>query len=244
MLGEEGEQKENTTIVHSELKKRWQSILKDGLNKEALDSLLKKYQIPYNCPELSPPVLNDLIIEVLNEAGLNRDKRIVEKQRKLGLAISEDTIETLSDSCRLPCYIFHSDSITRRSLIVPGLNKDLKSLISNINITEYLFGNDLQEKVKACKATKNSAKDLKIPPPAKPSVPINKQRPVALNSRGPLRPMYNLVRVGLRSELQYNHAQRHNVSSPDATTITSSNGTTNNRDVVRGRQTFILFFLV
>lgn len=72
---------------------------------------------------------------------------------------------------------------------LPGLNKDMKVLINNAHITEYLFGNDLQEKVKACKATKSSAKDLKIPQVAKPSVTKNKGPANALNSRGLLRPV-------------------------------------------------------
>ena len=211
LLGEEGEEKENTTILHSEIKKRWQSILKDGLGKQTKEILMKKYEIPKNCTELTPPQLNDIIKAVLNDAGLNSDKRIVEKQKKLGLAISalglalsklveqnsqenKETIETLSDSCRLLCDIFHSDSVTRRSLIIPGLNKDMKELITNADITEYLFGNDLQEKVKACKATKSSAKDLKIMSAVKPSVLKNKGL-ATLNSRGPLRPVQVQPRV-------------------------------------------------
>lgn len=140
ILGDEGIIPEKKgEDLHCSLNKRWSTILQDGLNSETRDSIRKKYDIPNNCQLLIPPKLNEEVAAAMNDSGLKRDKRISDKQATLAAAVSGigqvlnsvltqqnmKEIETLSDASRLLCDIFHSDTITRRSLILPGLNKDL-----------------------------------------------------------------------------------------------------------------------
>lgn len=204
ILGDEGIIPEKKgEDLHSSLNKRWTTILQDGITAETRDSIRKKYDIPNNCQLLIPPKLNEEVAAAMNESGLKRDKRISDKQATLAAAVSAigqvlnsmltqqnmKEIETLSDASRLLCDIFHSDTITRRSLILPGLNKDLKELLENSTISEYLFGDKLQDKVAACKAVKKSALELKntVPLKSKPQTK-HKFNNNNLNYRGPQRP--------------------------------------------------------
>lgn len=197
LLGSEGTPKVSNGIeLHESLRQRWMAILQDGLSDEVKLSLTKKYDPPKNCSLLLPPKLNEEVAAAMNESGIKRDKRIADQQTVLAAAISaigkvlndmisssesETQIETLSDSARLLCELYHTNTETRRSLILPGLNKDIKETMTQSPVSEYLFGDKLQDKVSACKAIKKSAQDLKNTPAQKP--PIKK----SLNYRGPQR---------------------------------------------------------
>ena len=138
------------------------------------------------------------VAAAMNENGVKRDKRITGNQIVLSAAITtigkvlnsmiathenEQYIENLSDAARLLCDLYHENSTTRRSLILPGLNKDLKDLMESTPISEYLFGDKLQDKVNAVKAVKKSGLELKNTP-AKQKMPTRNN----LNYRGPQRP--------------------------------------------------------
>lgn len=61
--------------------------------------------------------------------------------------------------------------------------------MENSTISEYLFGDKLQDKVAACKAVKKSALELKNTVPVKPKPSMkNKFNNNNLNYRGPQRP--------------------------------------------------------
>ncbi|KAF9808394.1 hypothetical protein SFRURICE_008447 [Spodoptera frugiperda] len=95
-----------------------------------------------------------------------------------------ESVKTLSDTARLLCHIFHDSSITHRSLILPSLNKDMKDLLEKTKISEYLFGDKLQDKVNTIKAVKKSGQELKnTPTTSKPTIAPKKY----LNYRGPPR---------------------------------------------------------
>lgn len=68
------------------------------------------------------------ISKVLNNLIANQD------------SIYGEQISTLSDAARLLCDVYHENCVTRRSLILPGLNKDMKELMEQTPISEYLFG--------------------------------------------------------------------------------------------------------
>lgn len=193
ILGREGLQDQPKGIsLHPRIETRWAAILMSGLSEESRQSMQKKYTLPENCPLLTPPKLNEEVAATMNESGLKRDKRLAEKQMSLGTAAScigqvlntmleNDScclkqIETLNDAARIICSIIQSDSVTRRTLILPGLNKDMKALMEKTEISEFLFGDKLQDKVSACKAVKKSAQELKNTPSTQKKV---------LNYRGP-----------------------------------------------------------
>lgn len=199
LLGQEGAPPSDNSIeLHESLTKRWMAILQTGLEAETKASILIKHNPPKNCGLLVPPLLNEEVAAAMNENGVKRDKRITENQTVLSAAITtigkvlnsmiathenEQYIENLSDAARLLCDLYHENSTTRRSLILPGLNKDLKDLMGSTPICEYLFGDKLQDKVNAVKAVKKSGLELKNTPPQQ-KVPKRNN----LNYRGPQRP--------------------------------------------------------
>ena len=203
LLGEDGiPKKQNGENLHEDIARRWESFLRKGISADSFDSISNKYALPSNCTALVPPMLNEEISAAMNEAGNKRDKRLVEKQSKLSTALAAlgklmnnlfknasdenlQNIEILSDASRLLCGVFHLDSETRRALVIPGLNKEMKEFMEKQPITDFLFGDDLQEKVRACKATKKSAMEIKNTfIPNKNKTATSSQ---SLNSRGPLR---------------------------------------------------------
>ncbi|KAL4708938.1 hypothetical protein ACJJTC_014966 [Scirpophaga incertulas] len=166
ILGQDGlVDNPNSLKLHESLSKRWSAILLEGLNSETKLKLLKKYNFDSNRNLLHPPKLNDEVAAAMNENAIKRDNRIKEQQKTLVAAIygigivlnkmlftdNTDDINTLSDTSRLLCGLYHDNSMTRRSLILPGLNKDVKETLEKPIVTEYLFGDKLLEKVKSSK---------------------------------------------------------------------------------------------
>ncbi|KAL4709540.1 hypothetical protein ACJJTC_007271 [Scirpophaga incertulas] len=213
ILGQDGlVDNPNSLKLHESLSKRWSAILLEGLNSETKLKLLKKYNFDSNCNLLHPPKLNDEVAAAMNENAIKRDNRIKEQQKTLAAAIygigivlnkmlftdNTDDINTLSDTSRLLCGLYHDNSMTRRSLILPGLNKDVKETLEKTIVTEYLFGDKLLEKVNTLKAVKKSAQDLKSTP-ARP-----KQVLKNLNYQGPQR--HQVLRQGgqkMKSKQQF-----------------------------------------
>ncbi|PZC74560.1 hypothetical protein B5X24_HaOG207672 [Helicoverpa armigera] len=201
LLGAEGLPSTSTAIeLHESLAKRWSAILQNGLNADTKNNIIRKYDTPKNCNLLIPPKLNEEVAAALSESAIKRDQRIRNQQTILAAAITTigktlnnliaspqnesetlPQIETLSDAARLLCDIYHDNTVTRRSLILPGLNKDMKELMEQTPISEYLFGDKLQDKVNAIKAVKKSGQELKNTPARVPLKPKN------LNFRGPQR---------------------------------------------------------
>ncbi|XP_045772336.1 uncharacterized protein LOC123872199 [Maniola jurtina] len=186
LLGSEGTPKVSNAIeLHESIRQRWMAILQNGLTEEVTSTLVRKYDPPKNCDLLKPPKLNEEVAAAMQESGVKRDKRIAEQQTVLAAAISaigrilnsmissnqsSGEIEIISDAARLLCGLYHSSTITRRNLILPGLNRDIKETMTQSPISEYLFGDKLQDIVSACKALKKSAEDLKNTPAQKPAV--------------------------------------------------------------------------
>lgn len=198
LLGQEGTDPViNSFELNPTINKRWLAILADGLMDDNRKTILKKYDPPTNCGLLLAPKLNDEVAAAINDNALKRDKRIADQQNILSAAITavgqvlnklivtedSDSIERLSDSTRLLCDLFHTNTVTRRQLILPGLNKEVKETLEKTPISEYLFGDKLQETVNTCKAVRKSAQELKINTP-KPPLP---KPPHNLNYRGPPR---------------------------------------------------------
>lgn len=222
LLGSEGVAHQASNFsLHEDIATRWGSILTQGLSQDTLAGLVSKYELPNNCSALKPPSANEIVLAAMNEASINRDNRISGSQLLLGTALAAlgslmnsllekakenvKEIEPLSDACRILCSIFHGNSLSRRSLIIPGLNKDMKALLEKRPISSNLFGDDLQEEVRSSKATQKSAAEMKIVKPK----PTN-----SLNSRGPLRRILPAARQSGQKSARPFQRNRPTVSRP------------------------------
>ena len=72
--------------INTEFSNYWQRIALQGLAADRRKSLLEKFPPPENCFSLRPPKLNEELAAVLDTVPLDRDNRIVRKQRQLAAA--------------------------------------------------------------------------------------------------------------------------------------------------------------
>ena len=167
--------------IRTELAERWSDILKQGLAKEELKDLIKKYPPPGNCTAIDPPKLNPELKLVLkgNSSVLNRDSRIMGKQEKItaclgaiGMAVSSiinnqekcnniEVLDCLNETSRILVDLQRDESLIRRNLIMSHMNISLKETLQDINSDEFLFGSKLKESLKAAKTMETACKDLK-----------------------------------------------------------------------------------
>ncbi|XP_054012383.1 uncharacterized protein LOC128894573 [Hylaeus anthracinus] len=170
--------KKTAAAVHKDLALRWSEVLKKGLPEEEVNALLRKYPPPENCFFIGVPKLNAEIMVSVQEGVIKRDHRIVEKQERiaaclaaLGKAISIslkldssqklELLEKLSDMGRLLASVHQEDSLARKGLILASLNSSLKNTLSDTSVDEWLFGTDLEEKIKTAKNLERTSKDLR-----------------------------------------------------------------------------------
>ena len=73
----------------------------------------------------------------------------------------KETLETLSDASKIIADLQHDESVIRRNLILSSVDDSIKETLLATQIGEFVFGQDLEEKVKAAKALQCMAKDLK-----------------------------------------------------------------------------------
>lgn len=137
----------------------------------------------------------------MQETVVKRDERILAKQAKItaclsavGKAFSDivankdeklSTLELLSDVSRILADLQHGESTIRKSLILTNLNASLKNVLSATTADEWLFGKQLEEKLKSAKALENSRRELKPTPKAQTSKPAKNSKPP------PRRPLNN-----------------------------------------------------
>ncbi|XP_043271177.1 uncharacterized protein [Venturia canescens] len=165
--------------IPTELVIRWEEILKRGLPTEERVSLIKKYPPPSNCIIIDPPRVNPEVQASLHESVAERDERIYGKQTKMTACLAAIgksfrkvlegggekllILEQLSDASRLLADLLHDESIIRKSLILANLNVSCKETLNATIPDEWLFGKQLEEKLKAAKALESSRKELKAP---------------------------------------------------------------------------------
>nr|WP_253308899.1 hypothetical protein [Rickettsia endosymbiont of Ceutorhynchus assimilis] len=162
--------------IQKDLSEIWSGILNNGLDSEERQELMRKFPHPENCISLAPPKLNPLVISACSESVVKRDKRLADIQAQLSAAISSigsavttllkkkgdrDVIQQLGESGRMLTDLFHQDTHSRRELVALNLNKSLKETLFNTPNDEWLFGKDLEDRVKSHKNLAQSSKDLK-----------------------------------------------------------------------------------
>lgn len=191
----EDKEKEFSESIQPELTSSWGKILNSGLSDEVRKDLAKKYLPPDNCKELYPPKINPEVKIALSENTIKRDERLVQLQGQVGAATSavallitnmvkeggeanKEHIETLNDIGRLLCNVHYSESVSRRELLLINLNKDIQDPLRTTPISNFLFGNELDNTIKSAKELVKSSEQLK---------PKKKIARPALHSSGNLR---------------------------------------------------------
>ncbi|XP_049880301.1 uncharacterized protein LOC126376797 [Pectinophora gossypiella] len=82
-LGPEGgDTSETGEPILQTLASRWQNIMRDGLNKETKEQIIKKYPAPLNFA-ITAPALNPEIKATLSDSALKRDNRIIWRQNQM-----------------------------------------------------------------------------------------------------------------------------------------------------------------
>lgn len=197
--------------LHDAITSRWTNILKNGLEEDTRQEVLKNHLLPENLVALKVPKLNPEVMKAISPLVLRRDEKLASKQERLNTSISaigqvlslilaeqgggnNQYVKLLSDAGRLLCDFHHTEKVTRRELITINLNKDLKDTLSDSPVDQFLFGETLDDRVKSAKNLEKSSLDYK---PAKPK-PFKKPAP-PLNSRGPARYVKG-ARVGQQYE--------------------------------------------
>ncbi|XP_063622389.1 protein piccolo-like [Cydia splendana] len=176
--------------LQTDVAARFQTILLEGLKKEKKEELLKKYPFPKNVPLAKSPSLNPEIGAMLAEACKLRDKRLLAKQDQLGKALSAlgkaltgllkrtpdipNIIRTLNDAGIMLADSHYAETDTRRSVIMPLIDKSFAEPFKDRKRDTFLFGEKLGELVKDSRGIKKTGQ--LIQPPSTAS---------NLNGRGP-----------------------------------------------------------
>ncbi|XP_060806494.1 uncharacterized protein LOC132903258 isoform X1 [Amyelois transitella] len=229
-------------ILHKEVADRWTKILSRGLDKEEREPLHKDNIEFQNVPKMIAPKLNKEVAAAMNEGARKRDQVIENRQKQISTALScigqalqmalqniqenkISIIKKMNDAGRLLCDSLFLDSRGRRTLVLSTINKDLKDSLLETEAGEFLFGENLTEKIKTAKAVQKSGKDLKSDDKKKPFVKQNENKDKTnnnktLNWRGP--PRAGIQQRSQRSGGQpYHRYNKHQsaVKKEDQTTM-------------------------
>ncbi|XP_041976476.1 uncharacterized protein LOC121731187 [Aricia agestis] len=102
--------------IPTELSERWGKILVDGLAKEYKESLVAKILIPNNFSLAQAPKLNQVVAAVLQEA------------------------KQISETAQILLDLHYEESVNRKKLILPSLDKKFWNTIQGVKRDVYLFG--------------------------------------------------------------------------------------------------------
>lgn len=178
--------------IHQDVAVRWLDVLKQGLPKDEKVELIKRYPTPQNCTLFDPPKLNQEFSMLLNDVNKKRDNRILAKQSKISAALGALSKATsallktkdpsllgyVSDAARLIADIQRDETSVRRNLIIASYGGQAKDILQATESGEWLFGEDLTEKLKAAKALDGPLKVLKDQSKTeKTTVPKNSKAP-------------------------------------------------------------------
>ncbi|VEN36630.1 unnamed protein product [Callosobruchus maculatus] len=201
--------------IHEDLVSRWKIVLNAGLSDDERSSLLSKLPPPKNFQIVSAPRLNAVVQKALSPSNLSRDERLAKLQNVVAASLAgvgqvcsmilaeegggdRRYIELLNNTGRLLADLWHSQNTTRRDLISINLSKEFQEVTEEVPLDTYLFGENLDEKMKANKTSEDYGKILKakttkttskgahhaIPTSSRQRVPVTAR---ALNYRAPSR---------------------------------------------------------
>nr|CAI5839768.1 unnamed protein product [Callosobruchus analis] len=185
ILGDDpGKKLKEDSSLHSAISSRWTHYLTNGIPKDDLPSILTKYDTPTNCPALIPPALNAEVVGALSAAHAKRDSCYTDYQKEVARGLSAlghgistilgkqdkpttsqsnqtSVLSYLVDTGKILTNLFFNISNTRRSLILPLLDKSVRDIVSTSKPQKYLFGKNLGEKIKLAKSIEKIGKDIR-----------------------------------------------------------------------------------
>lgn len=133
--------------VHDLVAKTWSSIFTNGLSKENVEALRKKYPVPQNLLLAKASSLNTEVRQAIPLTSIKRDEYQTVTQGLVGATIAAQAqlmtellkpeeqwnskliFEAASDAGRLISYIQYHMSNTRRSLITPMLTTSARNAL-------------------------------------------------------------------------------------------------------------------
>ncbi|BES99068.1 Retrotransposon protein [Nesidiocoris tenuis] len=201
-----------TVLIHQSIASRWSHILRNGIPRDELSSLLESLPVPSNLPELSAPKLNPEISEIINNPQKTKDSYYTSLQDRTAAGLSalaqalsvfivesenldgkikDEVLPKIWEAGRIFASLFHRLSMSRRSNILPSLHPTVKKLVLGVNPSDHLFGENLAERIKAKRGIEGLAKVLKPTRPYNYSnqsqrhLNSNSNSMVALNQKGP-----------------------------------------------------------
>ena len=154
--------KVNETVIDDSVSKGITKVLKEGMDKNELKSILEKHEVPKNCPRLKV-VPTNFDIEKLSSKARHTDKQLIRIQNIMSCALSilsQCLTKSVQDEpvpndllAQATALFGHSSYLLdkqRRLTYEACLNVDYsKSIASNDSpIEEKLFGNNLNEQIK------------------------------------------------------------------------------------------------
>lgn len=191
--------------IPKEISERWGKILLDGLVKEQKEALRDKMLIPENFLLVRAPRLNPEVSAVLTEPAKKRDKRLEFSQNQLGSGIAGlvnltkdliqsdvpklEVIKKLSEVAQILLDLHYEETINRRKLLLPLLDKSFWNTTNGVKRETFLFGDKLGETIKNSKDIEKSGQQIK-----KPTAPQQRFQPkpsFSGNSRFPPRQQSN-----------------------------------------------------
>ncbi|KAL4705170.1 hypothetical protein ACJJTC_007916 [Scirpophaga incertulas] len=218
--------------ILEEVSKRWGKILIEGLDRSHKKELLSTILVPENFQLLKAPLLNQEISSVMTESTRNRDKRLERAQNNLGVGIAGltalisnlmeakhidnlDLIKKLSEVGQLLLDLHYENTVNRRMLITPTLDKNFLSMTQDVKRDSYLFGENLGDKIKASKAAEKSGLQIRNNRNIGPQASGSKKYVPQGNWRGPPRQQsQQAVRQGGNKQRTSNHAPKRTPQAP------------------------------
>lgn len=176
---------------------------------------------------MSPPLLNPEVKDAINSSVVRRDERLTSIQKQIdttlaaiGLAITSilreggggqyyTILQSLGDAGRLLADLHCTKTRARRELALINLDSQVKDAFTSAPVTNYLFGDNLDERVTAAKNLKKFSQGLKpsVKPNIRPTQSTIRKNPVQkhLNYRSLPRPAQG-NRQGRRQNYQQSPA--------------------------------------
>ncbi|CAH1965157.1 unnamed protein product [Acanthoscelides obtectus] len=159
---------------------------------------MKKYPPPENAHNFGAPKLNAVVKQAIVDSVAKRDSRLSCQQAQVGSGLSAiaivisdllkteggnaELIEKLSDAGRLLSDVHHTLSVSRKELAILNLNKEWKETLIDSPVDEWLFGEDLEERLKAAKSLQFSSKQLKTVKAPQPKKYFKLQKSIQLST--------------------------------------------------------------
>lgn len=182
--------------IQKDLAARLEHFACNGLSRELRKELRERYLIPSNCTLIDAPATNLEIKAALSEPLNKKLTSIEAKQKQTGNIITclgevithmlsqkekdSTLLKMCMDATRMACDLQYSNSLTRRTIILASLKKEMKDQLISTKIDKFLFGKDLVDTIRAAKAITKQGAELKAannsftrPANAKPQKPGN-----------------------------------------------------------------------